>query len=67
MAYISGIRPAIIAAVVIRIGRRRTLAACMTASIRLSLLCNCSSLATSQIKIPCLVIRPTSVIKPTCE
>ena len=60
-------QPAIMAAVVISMGRRRTLAACITACIRFMPCSSCSSFATSQIRIPCLVIRPTRVMRPTWE
>ena len=65
LANTSGRTPSTIAAVVINIGRSRTdAAATMAAALDLPLCC--SSLATSTIKMPCLLIRPMSVTRPTC-
>ena len=65
VAVRSGMRPVTIAAVVIRIGRSRIRAAISIAERRSSPSLSCSSLANSTIRIPCLVIRPTSVSNPT--
>ena len=66
VANASGIAPSTIAPVVIRIGRSRRLAASTTAVIA-SLPSRRSWLLNSTIRMPCLVIRPTSVINPICE
>jgi DNA-binding transcriptional LysR family regulator len=64
-AITSGTTPNTIAAVVIRIGRSRMPAASSIAS-RLVRPFFCSSLATSTIRMPCLLISPISVTSPTC-
>ena len=63
-AKTSGMTPSTMAAVVIRIGRSRTLAAATIASRLLLPLC-CSSFATSTIRMPCLLMRPIKVTSPT--
>ncbi len=65
LANISGMRPATMAAVVIRIGRRRRPAAISTASSLLLPCFSCCSFATSQMRMPCLVMRLMSVTNPT--
>ncbi len=66
LAVNSGMRPVTIAAVVIRIGRSRTRAAISIAERRSSPpSLTCSSLANSTIRIPCLLISPTNVSRPT--
>ena len=47
-------------------GRRRTLAACITACIRFNHGSSCSSFATSQIRIPC-GNQTDEVMRPTWE
>jgi hypothetical protein len=65
VAMANGTTPNTIAAVVIRIGRRRTAAASsMAASFAIP--CRCSSLANCTIRMPCLLMRPSSVTNPTC-
>ncbi len=64
-AVMSGTTPSDIAAVVIRIGRRRTLAEAMMASRRDSPCSRRCWLANSTSRIPCLVMRPISVMRPT--
>jgi hypothetical protein len=54
------------AAVVIRIGRRRSTAASRTASSSGSPRSR-NWFANSTIRMPCLLIRPTRVISPICE
>ncbi|MCY1512515.1 hypothetical protein D9M68_469770 [compost metagenome] len=54
------------AAVVIRIGRRRIRAACSMAVRRSSPWLTCISLANSTIRMPCLLINPISVTSPIC-
>ena len=53
-------------AVVMRMGRRRSVAASITAST-VARPCSRSWFENSTIRMPCLVIRPTSVIRPICE
>jgi hypothetical protein len=65
-ASASGIAPSTIAPVVMRIGRKRCDAPLTTAAV-MSMPCSRSWLVNSTIRIPCLVIRPTSVIRPICE
>ena len=66
VARASGSAPSTMAPVVIRIGRRRCDAALTSASTS-SRPCSRSWLVNSTIRMPCLVIRPTSVIRPICE
>ena len=63
-AMMSGITPITIAAVVIRIGRSRTRAASTIARLFGAPAARCW-LANCTIRMPCLVIRPISVIRPT--
>ena len=65
VAVRSGIKPGTIAAVVIRIGRSRMRAAISIAERLSSPSLSCSSLANSTIRMPCLVISPTRVNRPT--
>ena len=62
----SGSAPRTIAPVVIRIGRRRRVAASATAAAASRPLAR-SWLANSTINMPCLVIRPISITRPICE
>ncbi|MCY1546600.1 hypothetical protein D9M68_826040 [compost metagenome] len=64
LASSSGISPTTMAAVVIRIGRKRISAAFSMAVRRSSCSLCCSSLANSTIRMPCLLIRPISVTNP---
>ncbi len=64
VATINGTTPSTMAAVVIRIGRRRMEAAATMASRR-EPSGICCSLATSTIRMPCLLMRPISVTRPT--
>ena len=64
VARTSGKCPTTVAAVVIRIGRRRVLAASTTARI-LSRPCSCKWFANSTMRIPFLETSPTSVMRPT--
>ena len=66
VASASGTAPSTMAPVVIRMGRRRSAADSVTASMTL-LPCWRSWLANSTIRMPCLVISPTSVMSPICE
>ena len=63
----SGAMPTTIAAVVIRMGRRRTAAASSIALRREWPWVSCSRLAKSTIRMPCLEMRPISVTSPICE
>ena len=61
----SGTTPSTIAAVVMRIGRKRIAAASLDRfALRACPAC-CSSLANSTIRMPCLLMRPISVTRPT--
>src|SRR6185312_896268 len=64
-ANTSGTTPSTMAMVVIRIGRKRTAAASSIASRLLYPCSRCNWLANSTIRMPCLLIRPTSVTRPT--
>ena len=64
-AMISGTTPKTMAAVVIRIGRSRTRAASMIASC-FGIPASRCWLANCTIRMPCLVMSPISVIRPTC-
>ena len=64
VAKIKGKTPSTIAAVVIKIGLNRMPAALSIAS-RLDMPSFCLILANSTIKIPCLLIKPISVTRPT--
>ena len=66
VASASGRAPSTIAPVVIRMGRRRRLAASTTASLTCRP-CWRNWLENSTIRMPCFVIRPTSVTRPICE
>ena len=59
----SGMAPSTMAPVVIKIGRKRMVAASLTATMVLLPLPRIW-LENSTIKMPCLVIKPTKVIKP---
>jgi len=59
-----GITPSTMAAVVIKIGRRRVAEACSIAS-RLLFPSRCKSLANCTMRMPCLLMRPISVTRPT--
>ena len=63
VASASGMAPSTMAPVVMRMGRRRSVAASVTASTLL-LPASRSWLANSTIRMPCLVIRPTRVMSP---
>ncbi|MNT86465.1 hypothetical protein D3C72_2267600 [compost metagenome] len=62
----SGTRPTTMAAVVIKIGRKRICAALRMAVMRSSRSCTCNSLANSTIRMPCLLIKPIRVTRPIC-
>ena len=66
VAQASGRAPSTMAPVVIRMGRKRRLAASMVASFKGLPSCR-SWLENSTIRMPCLVIKPTSVTRPICE
>ena len=63
VASASGKAPSTMAPVVIKMGRRRCAADFLIAA-RVSSPCSRNWLANSTIKMPCLVINPTSVIRP---
>ncbi|MCY1457557.1 hypothetical protein D9M71_748620 [compost metagenome] len=65
VAISSGITPRTIAAVVISTGRRRIAAASSTASRTDSPRSRRNWLANSTMRMPCLLIRPISVTRPT--
>ena len=64
---VSGKCPATVATVVIRIGRRRVVAATRAPRRSCSCPCACWALANSTIRMPFFDTRPTSVTSPTCE
>ena len=64
LTSVRGKWPAIVAPVVIRIGRRRVMAAVRTAS-RLARPCRCRLLANSTMRMPFLDTSPTRVTSPT--